>query len=82
MKTLKIGEDIVRKSDEDATKLVDSGCAKYCAKSLWKTQHPSKKVAVRVAVKEEVKANVEVKVKKGRGSAEAEAKYREKKANK
>ena len=75
MKTLKVGEDIVRKTDEEAHKMVLAGKAVYCPKSLWKKTH---KKPVSKSPVEEVKK--EPKVKKARSNPEAEAKYREKKA--
>ena len=80
MKTLKVGTEVVRKSDEEAAAMVDSGKAKYCAKSEYKKLH-GKKASQVSTKKAEKDISAEPKIKKGRvGSVEAEAKYREKKS--
>lgn len=40
MKTIKIGTEIKRVSNDEAAKLVSCGYAKYVAKSDWKSTRP------------------------------------------
>jgi len=74
MKTLRKGDELVRKDDKTAEDMVKSGWA-YVPKSQWKKIHGKTK---KVKVPKVEKAEPKVKGKKE--SQEAKSKYREKKA--
>ena len=83
MKTIKNATEVVRKKDEEAEVMVEKHGWKYCPKSAYKAVHGKKSVQSTPKTKKAEKGSdaEEPAVKQGRsGSAAAEAKYREKKA--
>jgi hypothetical protein len=86
MKTLKMGNEVIRKSDNEAHKMVRDGNWKYCPKSEFKKGKVSK--PVKVVKTPDKDATLEVLEtpktgykgsKSGRGNKEAKDAYRAKK---
>jgi len=90
MKTLKSGNEVIRRSDNEAHKLVKDGSWKYCPKSEFKKGKVSKPVKINTVKTPDKVTDATLEApktgykgsKSGRGNKEAKDAYRAKKKGK